>query len=78
VLNLPKIKAKSIIGGNSGDPLSAFQRPIRDVSKGQFKDVLFYKEEVKNERTTIQENSGSDHFFTVFSNKDYDEVSFKK
>jgi hypothetical protein len=25
----------------------------------------------------IQENSGSDHFFTVFSN-DYDEVSFKK
>jgi hypothetical protein len=25
---------------------------------------------------TIQENSGSDHFFTVFSNKDYD-GSFK-
>ena len=26
---------------------------------------------------TIQENSGSNHFFTLFSNKDYDEVSFK-
>jgi hypothetical protein len=50
----PKIKAKSLLaGGNSGDPLSAFQRPIRDVSKGQFKDVLFYKEEVlKNAERT--------------------------
>jgi hypothetical protein len=67
----PKIKAKSLLAGGNSDPLSKHQRPIRDVSKGQFKDVLFYKgssKKMQNE-LTIQENSGSDHFFTVFSNK---------
>ena len=43
-----KIKAKSLLtGGESGDPASKHffdQGPM--YSKGQFKDVLFYKEDV--------------------------------
>lgn len=44
----PRIKAKSILaGGNSGDPTSKhFTDQALMYSKGQFKDVLFYKEDV--------------------------------
>lgn len=43
-----RIKAKSILaGGNSGDPTSKhFTDQALMYSKGQFKDVLFYKEDV--------------------------------
>jgi acyl-homoserine-lactone acylase len=43
-----RIKAKSILaGGNSGDPSSKhFNDQALMYSKGQFKDVLFYKEDV--------------------------------
>lgn len=43
-----KVKAKSILaGGNSGDPNSKhFNDQAEMYSKGQFKDVLFYKEDV--------------------------------
>jgi acyl-homoserine lactone acylase PvdQ len=43
-----KIKAKSLLaGGESGDPHSKhFNDQLLMYSKGQFKDVLFYKEEV--------------------------------
>jgi acyl-homoserine-lactone acylase len=43
-----RIKAKSILaGGNSGDPTSKhFNDQALMYSKGQFKDVLFYKEDV--------------------------------
>ncbi|MGE6220214.1 penicillin acylase family protein [Nubsella zeaxanthinifaciens] len=46
----PKIRAKSILaGGNSGDPNSKhFNDQAEMYSKGQFKDVLFYKEDVLN------------------------------
>ena len=51
----PKIKAKSLLaGGESGDPNSKhFNDQLTMYTKGQFKDVLFYKEDVvKNmERT---------------------------
>ncbi len=53
----PRIKAKSILaGGNSGDPLSKhFNNQGAMYAKGQFKDVLFYKEEVvKNAERTYQ------------------------
>ncbi len=52
-----KIKAKSILaGGNSGDPKSKhFNDQALMYSKGQFKDVLFYKEDVvKNAERTYQ------------------------
>eukprot|EP01136_Pigoraptor_vietnamica_P025672 Opistho-1_new@79855 len=44
----PKIKAKSVLaGGNSGDPNSKhFNDQALMYSKGQFKDVFFYKEDV--------------------------------
>ena len=43
-----KIKAKSLLaGGNSGDPNSKhFTDQLEMYTKGQFKDVLFYKEDV--------------------------------
>jgi acyl-homoserine lactone acylase PvdQ len=43
-----KIKAKSLLaGGNSGDPSSKhFTDQLEMYTKGQFKDVLFYKEDV--------------------------------
>lgn len=43
-----KIKAKSLLaGGNSGDPGSRhFTDQLEMYTKGQFKDVLFYKEDV--------------------------------
>uniref|UniRef100_UPI0037BFB78B penicillin acylase family protein n=1 Tax=Flavobacterium sp. TaxID=239 RepID=UPI0037BFB78B len=51
----PKIKAKSLLaGGNSGDPKSKhFMDQSRMYQKGEFKDVLFYKEDVEKnaERT---------------------------
>jgi acyl-homoserine-lactone acylase len=53
----PKIKAKSILaGGNSGDPTSKhFNDQALMYSKGQFKDVLFYKEDVvKHAERTYQ------------------------
>lgn len=53
----PKIKAKSILaGGNSGDVNSKhFNDQALMYSKGQFKDVLFYKEDViKNAERTYQ------------------------
>ncbi|MES2651698.1 MAG: penicillin acylase family protein [Bacteroidota bacterium] len=53
----PRIKAKSILaGGNSGDPTSKhFNDQALMYSKGQFKDVLFYKEDVvKNAERTYQ------------------------
>ncbi|MFN0255392.1 penicillin acylase family protein [Pedobacter ureilyticus] len=50
-----KIKAKSILaGGNSGDPKSKhFNDQAEMYSKGELKDVLFYKEDILNnmERT---------------------------
>jgi hypothetical protein len=46
--------------------------------KDSLKTYYSIKKKLKQNELTIQENSGSDHFFTVFSNKDYDEVSFKK
>jgi len=52
-----KIKAKSILaGGNSGNPKSKhFNDQALMYSKGQFKDVLFYKEDVlKNAERTYQ------------------------
>ena len=53
----PRIKAKSILaGGNSGDPNSKhFNDQGAMYAKGQFKDVLFYKEDVvKNAERTYQ------------------------
>jgi acyl-homoserine-lactone acylase len=50
-----KIKAKSLLaGGNSGDPSSKhFTDQLEMYTKGQFKDVLFYKEDVlKNAERT--------------------------
>jgi acyl-homoserine lactone acylase PvdQ len=51
----PKIKAKSLLaGGNSGDPKSKhFMDQAQMYQKGQFKEVLFYKEDVEKnaERT---------------------------
>ena len=45
-----KIKAKSLLaGGNSGDPNSKhFTDQLEMYTKGKFKDVLFYKEDVLN------------------------------
>jgi acyl-homoserine-lactone acylase len=45
----PKVKAKSILaGGNSADPASKhFMDQAEMYSKGQFKDVLFYKEDIE-------------------------------
>ena len=45
----PKIKAKSLLAaGNSGDPKSKhFYDQAEMYRKGEFKDVLFYKEEVQ-------------------------------
>ncbi|RFS17966.1 penicillin acylase family protein [Emticicia sp. C21] len=44
----PKIKAKSLLaGGESGDPKSPhFKDQAEMYTKGQFKDILFYKEDV--------------------------------
>lgn len=53
----PKIKAKSILaGGNSGDPTSKhFNDQGAMYARGEFKDVLFYKEDVvKNAERTYQ------------------------
>jgi hypothetical protein len=47
----------------------------KDSLKTYYSIKKMYKK-MQNE-LTIQENSGSNHFFTVFSNKDYDEVSKK-
>ena len=50
-----KIKAKSLLaGGNSGDPSSKhFTDQLEMYTKGKFKDVLFYKEDVlKNAERT--------------------------
>lgn len=51
----PKIKAKSLLaGGNNGNPKSKhFMDQAEMYRKGQFKDVLFYKEDVQKnaERT---------------------------
>jgi acyl-homoserine-lactone acylase len=50
-----KVKAKSLLaGGNSGDPRSPhFKDQLEMYSKGIFKDVLFYKEDVmKNMKRT--------------------------
>ncbi len=43
-----KVKARSLLaGGNSGDPTSKhFKDQLLMYTKGQFKDVLFYKEDV--------------------------------
>ncbi|PLK44227.1 penicillin acylase family protein [Emticicia sp. TH156] len=44
----PRIKARSLLaGGQSGDPVSPhFKDQAEMYTKGQFKDVLFYKEDV--------------------------------
>ena len=46
----PKIKAKSLLAaGNSGDPKSKhFYDQAEMYRKGQFKNILFYKEDVQN------------------------------
>jgi acyl-homoserine lactone acylase PvdQ len=49
-----KIKAKSLLaGGQSGNPASKhFKDQAEMYTKGQFKDVLFYKEDIlKNMET---------------------------
>jgi acyl-homoserine-lactone acylase len=45
----PRVRAKSILaGGESGDPKSPhFSDQAEMYSRGQFKDVLFYKEDVE-------------------------------
>jgi acyl-homoserine-lactone acylase len=45
----PKVKAKSILaGGNSNNPASPhFADQAEMYSKGQFKDVLFYKQDIE-------------------------------
>jgi acyl-homoserine-lactone acylase len=45
----PRIRAKSILaGGQSSDPKSKhFADQAEMYSKGQFKDVLFYKEDIE-------------------------------
>jgi acyl-homoserine-lactone acylase len=45
----PRIRAKSVLaGGESGDPASKhFNDQAQMYSKGEFKDVLFYKEDVE-------------------------------
>ncbi|MGB3464812.1 MAG: penicillin acylase family protein, partial [Cyclobacteriaceae bacterium] len=45
-----KLKAKSILaGGQSGDPESPhFYDQAKMYSNGQFKDVLFYKDDVES------------------------------
>ncbi len=53
----PKIKAKSLLaGGESGDPSSKhFSDQLEMYTKGKFKDVLFYKEDVlKNAQRTYR------------------------
>ncbi len=53
----PKIKAKSLLaGGESGDPTSKhFNDQLEMYTKGKFKDVLFYKEDVlKNAQRTYR------------------------
>ncbi|MFL6675324.1 MAG: penicillin acylase family protein [Massilia sp.] len=47
----PKVKAKSILaGGESGDPKSPhFNDQGEMYSRGQFKDVLFYKEDIEKQ-----------------------------
>ncbi len=53
----PKIKAKSLLaGGESGDPSSKhFNNQLEMYTKGKFKDVLFYKEDVlKNAERTYR------------------------
>lgn len=53
----PKIKAKSLLaGGESGDPSSKhFKDQLEMYTKGKFKDVLFYKEDVlKNAKRTYR------------------------
>jgi acyl-homoserine-lactone acylase len=47
----PRVRAKSILaGGESGDPKSAhFNDQGEMYSRGQFKDVLFYKEDIEKE-----------------------------
>lgn len=55
-----KIKAKSLLaGGQSGDPQSKhFKDQMEMYTKGQFKDVLFYKEDVlKNAEKTYHPGS---------------------
>jgi len=47
----PKVRAKSILaGGNNADPASPhFQDQADMYSRGQFKDVLFYKAEIEKQ-----------------------------
>jgi acyl-homoserine-lactone acylase len=47
----PRVRAKSILaGGESGDPASPhFSDQAEMYSRGQFKDVLFYKEDVEKQ-----------------------------
>jgi acyl-homoserine-lactone acylase len=52
-----KVKAKSVLaGGNSGDPSSShFTDQAEMYRKGEFKDVLFYREDIeKNAERTYQ------------------------
>lgn len=45
----PKVRAKSILaGGESGDPASPhFNDQAEMYARGEFKDVLFYKEDIE-------------------------------
>jgi acyl-homoserine-lactone acylase len=45
----PRLRAKSVLaGGVSGDPASPyFANQAEMYAKGQFKDVLFYREDVE-------------------------------
>jgi acyl-homoserine-lactone acylase len=47
----PRVRAKSILaGGESGDPASKhFSDQAEMYSRGQFKDVLFYKEDIEKQ-----------------------------
>ena len=65
-----KIKAKSLLaGGNSGNPLLAhFTDQLEMYTKGQFKEVLFYKEDVlkKNEKGTDMKTYYESHYPILF------------
>ena len=49
----PRVRARSILaGGVNGDPASPHFRDQADMySRGQFKDVLFYREDVEQHKT---------------------------
>jgi acyl-homoserine-lactone acylase len=67
----PKVKAKSLLaGGQSGNPFSPhFVDQAERYSKGEFKDVSFYREDVlKNARKRYKPGLGSSYRTLIFQN----------